>query len=470
MATTINLELKKAPTSVGTYPIYIRITKDKKHKRIVTSVALQKIAHWNPKGAKNNNWVRSGERDAAKLNDTLAKELAAVREIYREDKQASVEALAKKVKNQTTSTSFLAYAIAETEKKAAQGKSNAKHYGTLCNKLQGFLASKGQKDLAFSDLSPALLADFEAYLQMEKSQKYRQEGRRLNPNYIRTLLKKFRALVNKAISEGIMPADKYPFKSHPLPKEVPTGRETLDESELAAIVALEYPEGSKIWHTKNAFLFSLYCAGIRAGDLLRLRWANIREDGSRLEYTMGKNHKQRTFLMPLQARQILALYRTESCKASDYIFPWLDSSAAYAKGADKDTMAVDLKKALDNQVYSKNTLLNKYLKQIAKDAGIDKPLSMHIARHTFASIALKNNQDAKQVQDWLAHSSISTTERYLHSLGSEDGSALQSMFAGVASAPKTTASEVQQGTDLQTIKVSSKVVARLKALGLLEEE
>lgn len=468
MATTINLEPKKTPS--GVVRIYIRITKDKKHKRIVTPVSIQKITHWNPKGAKNNNWVRSGERDAAKLNDTLAKELAAVREIYCEDKQASVEALAKKVKNQATSTSFLAYAIAATEEKAAQGRSNAKHYGTLCKKLQGFLASKGQKDLTFSDLSPALLADFETYLQMEKSQKHRQEGRRLNPNYIRTLLKKVRALVNKAISEGIMPADKYPFKSHPLPKEVPTGRETLDESELAAIVALEYPEGSKIWHTKNAFLFSLYCAGIRAGDLLRLRWANIREDGSRLEYTMGKNHKQRTFLMPLQAREILGLYHTDTSKASDYIFPWLDSSAAYAKGADKDTMAVDLKKALDNQVYSKNTLLNKYLKQIAKDAGIDKPLSMHIARHTFASIALKNNQDAKQVQDWLAHSSISTTERYLHSLGSEDGSVLQSMFAGVASAPKTTASEVQQGTDLQTIKVSSKVLARMKALGLLDEE
>ena len=94
MATTINLELKKSPTSVGTYPIYIRITKDKKHKRIVTSVALQKISHWNPKGAKNNNWVRSGDRDAASKNEALLKELNAVRSIYQEDKQVSLGALA----------------------------------------------------------------------------------------------------------------------------------------------------------------------------------------------------------------------------------------------------------------------------------------------------------------------------------------------------------------------------------------
>lgn len=464
MATTINLELKKSPTSVGTYPIYIRITKDKKHKRIVTSVALQKISHWNPKGAKNNNWVRSGDRDAASKNEALLKELNAVRSIYQEDKQVSIGALAQKVKNQEASTSFLAYAIATTSELAAQGKSNAKHYGTLCNKLEGYLAAKGLQDLAFSDLSPALLSDFEAYLQKEESQKGKKEGKRLHPNYIRTLLVKFRALVNKAIREEMMKADKYPFKSHPIPKEVPTSREALDESEVAAIIALEYPAGSWLWNTKNAFLFSYYCAGIRAGDLLQLRWANIREEGARLEYMMGKNHKQRSYQLMPQARQILALYRTESSKPSDYIFPLLDSGAAYARSADIDTMPVDLKKALFNQVYSKNAMLNKCLKQVAQDAGIDKPISFHISRHTFASIAREKGISSKIVQEALAHSSLTTTERYLHSFGSEEVSkALQGVFSGAPS------SETKK-EERKVISVSPKVLARMKELGLLDED
>ena len=445
MATTISLEIKKAPTSQGRFPVFIRITKDRKHKRIKTSVELNHLKDWNSKGGKNSNWVRTSEKNAAIWNDALSKELDAARALYREDKQASIDALARKVKNQGSSTSFLAFALEQTEELGALGKSTAKHYQTFCNKLQAFLESEGRQDLAFSDLSPALVASFESFLQKEvsaqgKKQKEgeakpqkkqeKKEERRLHPNYIRTLLVKFRALVNKAISQELMPADKYPFRSHPIPKEVATGREALDESEVAAICALEYREGSWLWHSKNAFLFSFYCAGIRAGDLLQLRWWNIKDEGSRLEYIMGKNHKQRNYLLMPQAKELLALYYTESCKPSDYIFPLLDSSAAYAKDTDIDTMPVDLKKALFSQIYSKNTLLNKNLKKIAEDAGINKPLSFHISRHTFASIARQKAVPSKVVQEALAHSSLTTTERYLHSFGTEEvGNALQKVFA-----------------------------------------
>lgn len=459
--TTFNLELQARPNINGLYPVYIRITRDKKKKRILTSVLVKK-AYWNPKGGKNQNWVRSGDKLAAKKNHTLAKELDAVRSTFWEDMKVSMDALVNKMKDQTIGTSFLAYAIAVTKELAEQGRSNAKHYGTLCKKLEGYLEDKGQKDMTFSDLTPALLSDFEAYLQKEKSQKNRKEGRRLHPNYIRTLLVKFRALVNKAINEGLMPADKYPFRSHPIPKEISTGREALDESEVAAIVALEYPEGGWLWHTKNAFLFSYYCAGIRAGDLLVLRWANIKEEGNRLEYIMSKNHKQRTFLMPFQARQILSLYRTESSKPYDYIFPLLDCGAAYAKSTDINTMPVDLKKALFSQIYSKNALLNRYLKKMAKDAGIDKPLSFHISRHTFASIALKNKLDSRLVQDWLAHSSLSTTERYLHSFGSQDSSALEEMLSGTSVASDNKTIKNNKESEIEALKEK---IAKLLAEG-----
>lgn len=446
MATTFTLEIKKAPTSQGRFPIFIRITKDRKHKRIRTSVELNHLADWNPKGAKNQNWVRTSERNATKWNSALAQELEAARALYREDMQVSIDTLAKKVKNQGATDSFLAFAKAATSELAALGKSSAKHYQTFCNKFEAFLNSEGRQDLAFSDLSPALVASFETYLQKEDNAKLKKEERRLHPNYIRTLLVKFRALVNDAIRKELMPADKYPFRLHPIPKEVATGREALDESEVAAIVALEYPAGTWLWHTKNAFLFSYYCAGIRAGDLLQLRWRNIKEEGARLEYVMGKNHKQRNYPLMPQAREVLALYRTESCKASDYIFPLLDSSAPYAKDTDIDTMPVDLKKALFSQVYSRNTLLNRNLKKIAKDAGIDKPLTFHISRHTFASIARQKAVPSKVVQEALAHSSLSTTERYLHSFSTEEvGSALQKVFA-------PTTKEARQDALLEALK------------------
>jgi integrase len=226
-----------------------------------------------------------------------------------------------------------------------------------------------------------------------------------------------------------MPADKYPFRSHTIPKEIETGKEALDADEIDAIIALEYPEGGWLWHTKNAFLFSLYCAGIRAGDLLRLRWRNIKDNGGRLEYVMGKNHKQKNIPLVPQARAILALYQTAEAKPTDYIFPLLDHNAKYAKYVDVDTMPIELKKELDKQVYSKNTLLNKHLKSIAFNAKIRKTLSFHISRHSFASLARTKAVPSKVVQEALAHSSLTTTERYLHTFSTaEVGNALQQVF------------------------------------------
>lgn len=461
MATTFTLEIKKAPTSQGRFPIFIRITKDRKHKRIRTSVELNHLADWNPKGAKNQTWVRTSERNAAKWNAALAEELEKARALYREDMGASIDSLAKKVKNQGSTTSFLAFAKEATSELGALGKSAAKHYQTFCNKLEAFLASEGRQDLAFSDLSPAFVASFETYLQKESNCHLKNEEKRLHPNYIRTLLVKFRALVNKAISQELMPADKYPFRGHPIPKEVATGREALDESEVAAIIALEYPAGTWLWHTKNAFLFSYYCAGIRAGDLLQLRWRNIREGGKRLEYIMGKNHKQRNYPLLPPAREVLELYHTESCKPSDYIFPLLDSGADYAKDTDLDTMPVNLKKALFSQIYSRNTLLNRNLKKIAKDAGIDKPLSFHISRHTFASIARQKAVPSKVVQEALAHSSLQTTERYLHSFSTEEvGSALEKVFAPTDEARQDALLAALKGLDSQQLEA---LLGKLKA-------
>lgn len=461
MAITFTLEIKKNPTSQGRFPIFIRITKDRKHKRIRTSVELNHLADWNPKGAKNQTWVRTSERNAAQWNAALADELEKVRAIYREDMGASIDSLASKVKNQGGSTSFLAFAKVSISEMEIEGRSAAKHYQTFCNKLEAFLTAEGRQDLAFSDLSPALVTSFETYLKKESNCHLKNEERRLHPNYIRTLLVKFRALVNKAISQELMPANKYPFRGYSIPKEVATGREALDESEVAAIIALDYPAGTWLWHTKNAFLFSFYCAGIRAGDLLKLRWRNIRDEGTRLEYIMGKNHKQRNYPLLSPAREVLELYRTKSCKPSDFIFPLLDSSAVYAKDTDIDTMPVDLKKALFSQVYSKNALLNKNLKKIAKDAGIDKPLSFHISRHTFASIARQKAVPSKVVQEALAHSSLQTTERYLHSFSTEEvGSALEKVFAPTDEARQDALLAALKGLDSQQLEA---LLGKLKA-------
>ena len=76
-------------------------------------------------------------------------------------------------------------------------------------------------------------------------------------------------------------------------------------------------------------------------------------------------------------------------------------------------MSVELKTALYNDISAKTATLNNNLKKIAELAEIEKHLSFHIARHSFAKLAKDKGTDSGVVQGLLAHSSIKTTEGYM---------------------------------------------------------
>ena len=124
------------------------------------------------------------------------------------------------------------------------------------------------------------------------------------------------------------------------------------------LLKLGLVEGSVKWHSRNVFMFSYYCAGIRVGDMLHLRWMNVTPDG-RLNYQMGKNHKVRDLVLVEQALDILRLYHTDSTLATDYIFPFMpkDKPWSYAlQLEDRDTMLPELKVKMDKCVTAKTAL------------------------------------------------------------------------------------------------------------------
>jgi integrase len=162
-------------------------------------------------------------------------------------------------------------------------------------------------------------------------------------------------------------------------------------------------------------LFSFYLAGIRAGDLIQLRWCNITSEG-RLDYRMAKTKKDRSIFLHDKARDILQHYYNENCKPTHYIFPLLDSNAEYAKAItpeQKATLPPAIIIKLNDIVSAKNALINKYLNKIAAEAKIEKHISMHIARHSFAKIAKDNKVDNNHLKNLLGHSNIKITEAYM---------------------------------------------------------
>ena len=412
---TFRYELNGRPTKNKTYVVYLRVTVGGKRKLIKTPVELARPLDFNAK-CKGENWVRGGVRDSKALNSQLADILAKAKDTYKElDKEGEVTtvALAKEMNAETVSPSFMEFA-----REIAQmiydngGWRNWRKYCGLINKLDAFRKKRRMSDITIADLTVDLLTRFDNFL--HKWENEREPGKLLHPNTIEVQFNILRTLVHRAIEVGIMEASKDPFLVFKY-KGVKTTKEKLDDDEMERIINLELEKGTLIWHCKNYFLFSYYCAGIRAADLIQLRWGNVTGSG-RLHYQMGKNHKERDLLLVEQAVEILKHYHREDAKPTDYIFPLLSNDAEYATyitQADKDRMRPELRHKMYQDVSSKNALINKYLKKIAEQAEIEKPLSMHISRHSFAHIAQEAGAESSAIKNILGHSNLATTERYM---------------------------------------------------------
>ncbi len=424
MAITFNFELNNKPTRKNTYKILLRITQDRKHKRIVSSVELNSPRDFNPK-AKPGFWIRASEPKHKAWNETLMDELDDARETYKELKKkgiATKEMITTTIKESEHSTSFLEYAKKRTNNILQEGgHRNYKKYNGFINKLEAYLKSSRRTDVQFTELTPGFLSKFEAFLHTLRNE--RNPDATLHPNTIAINLNIFKTILNRSVEvDKIITPEQNPFLGYKYTREVATTKDKLNESEIQKIEALDLPVNSVIWNTRNCFLFSFYLAGIRAGDLIQLRWCNVTADG-RIEYRMAKTKKDRSMFLHDKAKSILQLYFTKDSKGTDYIFPFLDSNAPYANAVtpeQKATLPPDMIVKLNNTIGSKNALLNKYLNKITKLAEIDKHISMHVARHSFAKIAKDNKVDNNHLKNLLGHSNIKITETYMGSFETEE--------------------------------------------------
>lgn len=449
--TTFALILNSRPNRFGKYAVYIRIIQDRKMTKVKTPVEV-KDKDWNSKGGENENWVRQSDPEYSTKNDILRKELAKVKNAYYKLKETSVatpERIISTIASGETSKTFLkvenskegikmtGFAAERTKEILdAGGIRNWKKYHGFLIKLADFLDKKmhHKKELLFNEVTPEFLTRFDAYLHtLHNSRSKKEAGKMLHQNTIVVVLNIFRTLMRRGMELGYITPDKNPFIVFKY-SGIKTEKEKLDAVEIQALEALELAEGSLDWHSRNCFLFSFYCAGIRAGDLLQLRWLNV--EGGRLNYQMGKNHKTRDLKLVAQAAAILDLYRTEASKPTDYIFPFMDNRKTYASAisqADRDTLPSDMKQKLFEEISAKNALINKSLKRLAEKAGISKKVSMHISRHSFASVAAQKGIESNKVKSLLAHSRLQTTEGYMGNFSTdENDKALESVFGSPA--------------------------------------
>lgn len=257
------------------------------------------------------------------------------------------------------------------------------------NHLRKFVSGR---DLAFEDLTTSFLVKFKAHLSGQLG---------LTQVSVMNYLSTIRTIYNLGIEEGIVRMEFYPFgrgKGKIKITSPVSVRIGLEAEEVKRIEALVLNETSFIHHARNIWLFSFYLAGMRISDILLLRWRNIHS--GRIHYAMGKNNKPGSLLITEKAQAILNYYEGIRCHESDLVFPDM-----------RDVPSLSDRAIYKPRIKNRGKKINKYLKEIAKLAKIDKPLTMHIARHTFGNIA-GGSIPLQQLQMLYRHSSITTTVRY----------------------------------------------------------
>ncbi|HOA42796.1 MAG: tyrosine-type recombinase/integrase [Bacillota bacterium] len=156
--------------------------------------------------------------------------------------------------------------------------------------------------------------------------------------------------------------------------------------------------GNFFWCRDSAIVELLFAAGLRVSELCGLRF----EDYDRMErslYIKGKGNRERTLY--LENAEVLAV---------------LDNYLLMRKAVETDHSYIFITRFRDPMsAQAVRNLITKY----SNIAGINKRITPHVFRHSFASLLLESGVDIKYIQEFLGHSTISTTQIYLHTSDKE---------------------------------------------------
>lgn len=246
-------------------------------------------------------------------------------------------------------------------------------YILVRNRLQDYIASQlGVKDISLEEVTPKFLSNFDNYLRVEYN---------MANNHAMKIRQKLRTIYKVAIDNGWV--SKNPFSTVKIHFD-PVERDVLTKSELTALIQTDMIF-DRLEKMRDVFVFACF-TGLAHCDVAGLTKENIITDEAGQVWL--KTHRQKTSEVvdiPLLEIPQLIIRKYQGMKElNGKLLPTLTNSCS-----------------------------NLYLKEVAVRCGINKTLTFHMARHTFATtVTLSNGVPMESVAKMLGHRNIRTTQIY----------------------------------------------------------
>lgn len=376
MAAKVSLKyyLLTTRTTKGELPIYLRITMDRKKAELHTGYTST-LKDWS----QDEQLTKSNITTNNELSKKRSKVYELIIDLERKNKPVSAtilkDLLSGKDKIDIGLLTYFQRHIDEIKIKNEIKAISINKYTQSINSLKEFIPKKYKiQEYNIDQVDYEFINGYDLFL---------RETHSLHKNTINKYHSRLRTILLKALAEGHI--FKQPYANFKL-NSVKTDREFLNQEELNKIIQLDLSHNTSLEKVKDLFIFSVY-TGLRFQDAQSLTIDSL-----------GK-YKNKAFIKFIQQKTSRAIE-----------IPLLPAAIKIIEKYTKTPESEVFKKLLPE---ISNQKVNAYLKVIADLSGLNRKISHHIARHTFATtICLNNNMALEDVSMLLGHSSLKTTQIY----------------------------------------------------------
>ena len=255
---------------------------------------------------------------------------------------------------------------------------------TYHSTLKSIIKFRQEQDILLVDIDSDLMLMYEAYLQSSG----------ITRNSISFYMRILRAVYNRAVEKELT-ENRHPFK-HVFTGIEKTVKRAIPLKNIKQIKNLELPIKSSLDFARDIFLFSFYTRGMSFIDIAFLKKKDLAN--GILSYRRRKTGQQLFIRWEKCMQDILDKYKEND--DSPYMLPIIIPQAKQER------------KQYKNVLYR----INKSLKDIGQLIKLPIPLTMYVARHSWASAARSKNIPISVISEGMGHDSEKTTQIYLASL------------------------------------------------------